>query len=553
MKKSYIKQSIMLAILALGFMFACKPEEEITAETRLFRPVLNKDLSAKNNTIIVNMANIKAAVGYTVEVSRDTFKTVDYKVDVDTNYVVLDQTLLKGESLFWNTQYQVRATAHAANTQYDSKVSDLGGVRTEKFPTIMITPTASDVIDVAARVRWATGSTVITKVKVFAKTDLKLATPLASYDVTDAEQKAGFKIINKLVPLTTYQLAIYSADGAIKGWDNYTTIQRAVDTTQPNVIDLSENDDPTALNTALANVVEGGIIVLKKGATYVMPTNSFTKSVTITSAYGFGDQKTIITTSGGGNIGTGANIAYLRFSNIEFIGADIAASYIFNPNISTTTTIGELSFDNCVISNMRGVLRIRAKVFITNYIIKNSIVHQIGNYGVLTTDTDGDAQAAVDNILFQTSTFSKINIFLVSRQNSKSVVIEDCTLSEIATNQGSLFQWRGTAGVRSNVTGGIRINNCIFGHAWDQAGTSLLTVRGKSAGLEATTFTVLNTYTTSDFGYVIGTEIPGLPSNAYTKKATDLWVSPYSGLNFNFKDTAFSGRRDSGDPRWRVK
>jgi hypothetical protein len=26
----------------------------------------------------------------------------------------------------------------------------------------------------------------------------------------------------------------------------------------------------------LANVVEGGIIVLKKGATYVMPTNSFT-------------------------------------------------------------------------------------------------------------------------------------------------------------------------------------------------------------------------------------------------------------------------------------
>lgn len=553
MKKSYIKQSILLAVLALGFMFACKPEEEITAATRLFRPVLNKELSAKNNTIIVNMANIKAAVGYTVEVSRDTFKTVDYKIEVDTNYVVLDQTLLKGESLFWNTQYQIRATAHAADAQYDSKVSDLGGVRTEKFPTIMITPTASDVIDVAARVRWATGSTVISKVKVFAKTDLKLANPLASYDVTDAEQKAGVKIINKLLPLTTYQLAIYSADGAIRGWDNFTTIQRAVDTTQPNVIDLSDSDDPTALNTALANVVEGGIIVLKKGATYVMPTNSFTKSVTITSAYGFGDQKTIITTSGGGNIGAGANIAYLRFSNIEFIGADIAASYIFNPNISTTTTVGELSFDNCVISNMRGVLRIRAKVFITNYIIKNSIVHQIGTYGVLTTDTDGDAQAAIDNILLQSSTFSKINIFLVSRQNSKSVVIEDCTLSEIATNQGSLFQWRGAAGVRSNVTGGIRISNCIFGHAWDQTGTNVLTVRGKSAGLEATSFTVLNTYTTSDFGYVVGTEIPGLPSNAYTKKATDLWVSPYSGLNFNFKDNTFSGRRDSGDPRWRVK
>jgi hypothetical protein len=64
--------------------------------------------------------------------------------------------------------------------------------------------------------------------------------------------------------LTTYQLAIYSADGAIRGWDNYTTIQRAVDTSQPGVIDLSESDDPNALNNALTTVVEGGIIVLKK-------------------------------------------------------------------------------------------------------------------------------------------------------------------------------------------------------------------------------------------------------------------------------------------------
>ena len=78
-----------------------------------------------------------------------------------------------------------------------------------------------------------------------------------------------------------------------------------------------------------------------------MPTNNFDKSVTITSAYGFGDQKTIITTSGGGNIANGASIKYLKFSNIEFIGADIAASYIFNPNLATTTTVGELSFDNC--------------------------------------------------------------------------------------------------------------------------------------------------------------------------------------------------------------
>lgn len=552
MNKTHIKQGFAIVMMSLVAFFACKPEEEITAETRLFRPVLNKELSAKNNTIIVNMGNIKAATGYTVEVSRDTFKTTDYTFKVDTNYVIVDETLLKGESLYWNTTYQVRAIAHAAKVELDSKVSDLGSVKTEKFPSIMATPTAADVIDVAARIRWTTGGVTVAKVKVFAKTDLKLATPLAQYNVSEADQKAGSTIVSKLNPLTTYQLAIYAADGTIKGWDNFTTISRAVDTSSPNVIDLSENDDPTALNTALLNVVEGGIIVLKKGATYTMPVNNFAKSVTITSAYGFGEQKTIITTSGGGNIATGVTLDYIRFSNIEFIGADIGGSYIFNPNIATLTTVKELSLDNCIASNMRGLLRIRGKFFATNFIIKNSIIHQIGTYGVLTTDTDGASNAAVDNIIFQKSTFSKINIFLTSRQNSNSVLIEDCTLSEVATNSGSLFNWRGAAGLR-NVTNGIKISNCIWGHAWDQAGTAVLAVRGKSAGLDLTNITVLNTYTTGDFSYVAGTEISGLPSFTYTKKASELWVSPYTGLNFNFKDTSFPGRKDTGDPRWRVK
>lgn len=552
MNKTHIKQGFAIVMMSLVAFFACKPEEEITAETRLFRPVLNKELSAKNNTIIVNMGNIKAATGYTVEVSRDTFKTTDYTFKVDTNYVIVDETLLKGESLYWNTTYQVRALAHAAKTELDSKMSDLGSVKTEKFPSIMATPTAADVIDVAARIRWTTGGVAVAKVKVFAKTDLKLATPLAQYDVSEADQKAGSTIVSKLNPLTTYQLAIYAADGTIKGWDNFTTINRAVDTSSPNVIDLSESDDPTALNTALLNVVEGGIIVLKKGATYVMPTNNFAKSVTVTSAYGFGEQKTIITTSGGGNIAAGVNLDYIRFNNIEFIGADIGGSYIFNPNISTLTTVKELSLDNCIASNMRGLLRIRGKFFANNFIIKNSIIHQIGNYGILTTDTDGAGNAAVDNIIFQKSTFSKINIFLTSRQNSNSVLIEDCTLSEVATNSGSLFNWRGAAGLR-NVTNGIKISNCIWGHAWDQAGTAVLAVRGKSAGLDVTNITVLNTYTTGDFSYVAGTEISGLPSFTYTKKASELWVSPYSGLNFNFKDTSFPGRKDTGDPRWRVQ
>ena len=44
--------------------------------------------------------------------------------------------------------YQVRAKAHAADSQFDSKVADLGNVRTQRFPTILNIPAVYDVTDV---------------------------------------------------------------------------------------------------------------------------------------------------------------------------------------------------------------------------------------------------------------------------------------------------------------------------------------------------------------------------------------------------------------------
>jgi len=82
------------------------------------------------------MGSLKNTIGYTIEVSRDTFATIEYTVESDVSYVILGEDNL-GEGLFWNTLYQVRATAHAEDPQYDSKPSDLGSVRTNRFPTIL--------------------------------------------------------------------------------------------------------------------------------------------------------------------------------------------------------------------------------------------------------------------------------------------------------------------------------------------------------------------------------------------------------------------------------
>ncbi len=547
-----IKNALFLLVagtmLALG---ACE-KDPVYEKTRLFRPVLNEDLRAEGNAIIVNMGKIKEAVSYTLEISRDTFANIDYTFDSDTNYVVVDNTVLNGESLLWNTLYQVRVTAHAADPVYDSKVSDLGSVRTERFPSILNIPGPNDVIDIAARVTWQVAGAAVTKIKTFTTTDLQLANPLAEFDVDATGQANGEFIVTGLQPETGYQIAIYSGT-VLRGWETYITLAQGVDPLDPNVIDLSANDDPDAVITAVAGATDGQLILLKKGTLYNLPTDALDKSITIRGAYGFGSQKAILFTTGNWNFADGANIGHVRFIDVELRGEDIGGDYVFNPNNSTETIINELTFDNCVINTFRGIIRIRSKVFLKKYNINNCIVHHIGGYGILTTDTDGAGNAAADDMAFTNSTFSKINSFLTSRQNAQSILIDACTISELAAPDGIVFRWRGADGVLSNVINGITITNTVWGHAWDEGMTGNLAVRGIYDGLEATGFNIVNTYATSDFAFTPGSEIPGFPALTYGGTAGSLWVDPYDGLDFNFKDSGFAGKFDTGDPRWRTK
>lgn len=545
---------IFFGLIAAILVLSSCEKEEFYERTRLFRPVLNEELTAELNTIIVNMGKIREATSYTLEVSRDTFRTIDYTIEADTNYIVINEEILNGDQLFWNTLYQVRATAHAIDPQYDSKESDLGNVRTERFPSILNVPTGADVIDVAARVTWQPIGAPVTKIKVFSATDLKLTNPLAERNVSQSEQQAGVAIVTGLMPATAYQLAIYSdADGGtLRGWEFYTTLEAGVDLNDPNVINLTENEDPDAVVNAVAAATDGQIIVVKKGVLYNLPSDPLDKSITIRGSLGFGSEKAVLFTTGNWNIAGGAIIDHIRFIDVELRGEDIGGDYVFNPNNSDLTTVNELKFEDCIINTFRGIIRIRGKVFITNYIINNSIVHHIGNYGIFTTDTDGEGNAAFDNIALTNSTFSKINSFMTSRQNAKSLVIDACTMNELAAPDGIVFRWRGTDGERSNVLNGISITNTIWGPAWDEGETGNLNVRGIYDGLEATNFNIVNTYATSDFGFTPGSEIPGFPALRYNGSSGDLWVNP-EGLNFNFKDAGFAGKFDSGDPRWRAR
>ena len=550
-----IKTILFIFFACCIFVMSCKDEEEVFPETRLFQPVLNEDLSAEGNSIIVNMGKLKRATSFTIDISRDSFKTIDYTIAADTNYLVINDELLGGDPLFWNTLYQLRAIAHAADPQYDSKVSDLGGVRTERFPSILNLPGVNDVTDLRARVTWTVAGAPVTKIKVFSSSDLKLTTPLKEYDVSTLDQDAGETVIEGLDPSTAYQVAIYS-ESTLRGWADYVTFVPDLDPTAAGVVDLTSNEDPAAVANAVAAAADGSIILVKRGVLYDLPSTALNKSITIRAAYGFGEQKAILYTTSNWNIAGASNIDHIRFVDLEIRGADYGGDYVFNPSVNDIY-VGELLFENCEIGTVRGIIRIRnTNVVIDNYKIVNCRVDSLGGYGIITTDTDPNASsptARVNNIVLQNSTFNKVQAGITSRNNSESILIDGCTFSNfIAAGSGNyIFRYRGGAG-NNNVSNGISIRNSIFGPGWDEAATGVFSIRGKD-GLPDTNFEIVNTYSTGDFSFISTYEIPGFPVANYSGSQTTLWVDPIGAGDFNFKDSGFPGRFDSGDPRWRVK
>ncbi|MCB9308569.1 MAG: DUF4957 domain-containing protein [Lewinellaceae bacterium] len=537
-------------LLFFAVLFSCSKDDIVYEQTRLFRPALNTDLTAKGNTILVNLAKSKDAVSYTIDVSQDSFKTIEYNFTVDTNNFVIDKALI-GEDLLYNTLYQLRATANASSSEFNSKVAELGSVRTERFASIILLPRAYDVTDVKARVRWSPAGAAVTEVKTFSSTDIKLANPISSYPVSASENADGEVIIDGLSPSTQYQVAIYS--GAIlRGWVDYTTLVAGVDVNDPKVVNLSDSEDPDAFTAAVLAAQDGGIILLKKGVRYNIPIDLLNKSLTIKGAYGLTPDRAALFSTSDWKVEVGANIDHVNFDDIEFIGEDMAGDYVFNiSNAGAQTIINTVSFNNCEIHNLRGVLRLRSDSFVRNFTINDCVVYNFGNYGIFTCDTDGDNQAAIDNVMFTNSTFYQLTVFVTSRQNVQSFLIDGCTFSEFTQTAQQTFRFRGADG-KNNIINGLTISNSIFGHGWDIAGAGDKSINFNKDGLKGTSITLTNTWATSDFAVIAGSEMPGFPSATYSGTATKLWKEPYTG-DFNFSDNGFAGKFDSGDPRWRVK
>ena len=368
-------KSLLGVLLLASLITSCtKDEFEPTGPNRLFRPTVKGEMRSNGNWIEASWQKVKGATSYTVQLSRDTFKTFDATVKVDTNFI-------RFEDLRWNHLYQIRVKAEAADTTMNSRYSDLGEMKSAKFPTIITPVVSEDVIDAALILRWTNSGSDVTSIKVLsADSTLVKEVALSPTDLTNQ-----FKRVTGLTGNTDYIVYLYSGDD-IRGWENVSTKAPLVFKTGSNIVDIRGNDDPLILRQTLSGgLPSGSVVLLDRGMTYTLnSTIALSGSLTLVSGLGFGPVAEVIIDNNF-DFAAGSTIDSVKFRDLTLKGVSNTGDYVFNPNVSGVT-VGKIAFENCNISTFRGVSRFRGTTTVNNITYNNCIISDINDYNVLTVD-----------------------------------------------------------------------------------------------------------------------------------------------------------------------
>ena len=267
--KTFMRIISLAACSLLLLLAACDKNDELE-KVRLFRPVIKDALESDGNWVKASWQPIQGATNYTAELSKDTFRTIIKRVDLDTNVYTFD-------NLEWDKFYQVQVRANAGDTAYNSKMSNLGSIKTSKFPTILNTPTTSEVTEEAVKVSWLTSGAAVTSIQILKTSDSSVVSTVA---LTPTDVTNQYKIISGLASSTGFTIFLYSGT-TVRGWADFTTKAPIVG----NLIDLRGiSGRPSVLADTIPIIASGSTVILKRGETYnIASALNLNKSITIIS------------------------------------------------------------------------------------------------------------------------------------------------------------------------------------------------------------------------------------------------------------------------------
>jgi len=521
----------------------------------------------------VNRVFSPAAITTSVDVTKVTVKwtvmpsSYVYKMQLSKDSLqftnIIDSFTLRpssGITIEGSTGSFVIPTVLDPKTQYSVRIMGIDttgknpaskwATYTFKTNSLLTEPVASDVTDEAVRVQWKNNGAAVTHIKIVKASDNSVVRNELA--ITSAEIDKQTKIVSGLASATSYIIYIYSGS-VIRGYATYTTKAPL----QGIIVDLRTiTDRPTVLKDTLlsAALQNNSIILLKRGMTYnVDAQTALTKAVTIQS----GDDLSVndraivnITTGNGFEFPASANVSALVFNDVKLKGAGSTSNYIVAIKASNVN-VGKIYINDCTVDNVRGVVRVASgnkNTVVDSVVINNSIVSNVGSYGLATQEAAAADGCKINVINVTKSTIYKAEKIITSKTDARSVLFSDCTLNEAPSLGNYLIDY---STLTTTVTNGITISNCIFGVGKSNGtNTAIKVIRA----LPATQITASGSYKTKDYSEAVaiadGSNIL-FNADAYSKNATELFVDA-ANANFKIKDASFAGKSSAGDPRWRL-
>ena len=560
--KNIFKTMLLLAAVTtgMGTFISCSDDDNLTKADALFRPIINDDdnleLGLDENNVpymIVKWDNYTSANQYTV-------KVVPVDASVPAKEITTSELTCRFDNLEYDKEYFVYISSANTNSGLTSKEYSIT-TTTPDFPTSLITPTSTDLIDIQARINWPVG---VSYDKFVVVKDSENET-VAEIDVTDEENAAGEKIISGLEPSTTYRVEAWK-NGSYQGKKRIKTT--ASETYDGNIVDLRSLTADESLKWVSTNNLDSLVqlypdqditIVMQGGMNYRLETVKLPstagniKFVTGLSLKGYA----IWNVTGNFDLAKGVNLGGIYFEKIDFTddaskpktGSNYGGTYLFNPN--SDAKVGTISLKSCNVRYKRGVLRVRGSIDVQNFIADDCIFEYIGGYGITNVDANGPA---IHNITCTNSTFANcVRLFVNTKSKDPecgTVNIDHCTFAYFSGASRGVIELQ-----EKTWTGGINIKNSIYGSCGEVHTKPQEGIKGWTGTVVPTTD---NVFFTSDLVWAIN-EADGTPVNALdgTKLATDtketfkdpnpegdLMPGDYTLINSD------AIKAKVGDPRW---
>ena len=571
---------ILLAAVSASVctLTSCNDDDDLTKADALFRPVINETDNVKHGLtadyvpyMIVNWDNYTDANRYVVGIEATDGS--------DTRTVETDTTTYRFDDLQYDKEYNITLQAKSTISGLESKAFSLTTTSLD-YPTMLSTPAASDIIDIAARIRWAEG-TVYDKLEIYKDSNDSL---VSTINLTSAQLADLAAIVSNLSPKTTYKVVAYE-NGAYRGKKRFTTA--ASESFSGAVIDLRDEVDSIAktyittdqlaadvaanAGKDLTYVLKGGFDYKVSGGTALPSTANSIKFVTGLTLEG----NARFIQSGGFTMTSEADINSVSFEKIDFVSDKVnngsnpvetnhekgwGGRQVFNVN-GTKATMKSLAYRNCSFTGYRAVCRAQtANDAVNNILLEGCLINCIGDQGVITTTNKA---ADWQNVTLRNCTITNIVMLcdLRSTAGALNFNIENCTFCyaplETTSNANTPLLRLGSGNVNVNV------KNTLFGPSMkstDSGGDEIWPYEAGSAGTIMVSGTpnnlvVENSYKTNFIWTDLGAdgEVKIYPLEGLGELSLDeskLWSNPSKGVFNIIGSQTGVDFKTLGDSRW---